>query len=170
LSRLARGRGRVRVGERRWAGLVRGEGESAGGRAEGVVEEGHVDGGGAATLGDRLSLWNRIASVLPLLALVAGLVLIHTAQSDRRASELAEVDAALLTDDLPPAAYADPGLVQFPKSSGPELAPPPDPVPRAARTSSSVSAPDRPTNPATGPSGRPQRCRTSSRCARNPGW
>jgi hypothetical protein len=72
--------------------------------------------GGAATLGERLSLWNRIGSVLPLLALVAGLVLIHTSQSDRRASEIAEVDAALLTDDLPPAAYADPGFVQFLKS------------------------------------------------------
>ena len=75
-----------------------------------------VGRGGAATLGDGLSLWNRIASVLPLVALVAGLVLIHTSQSERRASELAEVDAALLTDDLPPAAYADPGFVQFLKS------------------------------------------------------
>ena len=79
-----------------------------------------VGRGGAATLGDRVSVWARIGSVLPLLALVAGLVLIHMAQSDRRASELAEVDAALLTDDLPPAAYADPGFVQFLKSSGRE--------------------------------------------------
>jgi hypothetical protein len=77
-----------------------------------------VGRGGAATLGEGLSLWNRVASVLPLLALVAGLVLIHISQSDRRASELAEVDAALLTDDLPPAAYADPGFVQFLKSGG----------------------------------------------------
>ena len=30
----------------------------------------------------------------------------------------AEVDAALLTDDLPPAAYADPGFAQYLKSSG----------------------------------------------------
>ena len=33
---------------------------------------------------------------------------------------MAEVDAALLTDDLPPAAYADPGFVQFLKTSGHE--------------------------------------------------
>jgi hypothetical protein len=46
--------------------------------------------------------------------------LIHSAQTDRRASELAEVDAALLTDDLPPSAYADPGFVQFLKSGGAE--------------------------------------------------
>jgi hypothetical protein len=80
-----------------------------------------VGRGAAATLalgGDERSLWNRIASVLPLIVLAAGLVLIHTIQTDRRASELAEVDAALLTDDLPPAAYADPGFVQYLKSAG----------------------------------------------------
>jgi hypothetical protein len=71
--------------------------------------------GGAATLGKR-SIFNLVASVLPLLVLAAGLVLIHTSQSDRRASELAAVDTALLTDDLPPAAYADPGFVQYLKS------------------------------------------------------
>ena len=75
--------------------------------------------GGAAvmTFGDEgQSLWNRIASVLPLLALVAGLFLIHTVQNERRAHEVAEVDAALLTDDLHPAAYADPGIIQFLKA------------------------------------------------------
>ena len=80
-----------------------------------------VASGGAATLtfGDEgQSLWNRIASVLPLIALVAGLVLIHSVQNERRAHEVAEVDAALLTDDLPPAAYADPGFIQFLKAGG----------------------------------------------------
>jgi hypothetical protein len=80
-----------------------------------------VGRGAAATLalgGDERSLWNRVASVLPLIVLAAGLVLIHSIQTDRRASELAEVDAALLTDDLPPAAYADPGFAQYLKSSG----------------------------------------------------
>jgi hypothetical protein len=80
-----------------------------------------VGRGAAATLalgGDERSLFRLIASVLPLIALAAGLVLIHSIQTDRRATELAEVDAALLTDDLPPAAYADPGFVQYLKSSG----------------------------------------------------
>lgn len=76
--------------------------------------------GGAAALtfgdGDQ-SLWNRIASVLPLIVLAAGLILIHAIENDRRASEVAEVDAALLTDDLPPSAYADPGFVQFLKAA-----------------------------------------------------
>jgi hypothetical protein len=77
--------------------------------------------GGAATLtfGDEgQSLWNRIASILPLVALVAGLFVIQVAQDERRAHEVAEVDAALLTDDLPPAAYADPGFIQFLKTGG----------------------------------------------------
>ena len=75
--------------------------------------------GGAATLaGDEsMSLWHRIASVLPILALAAGLVLIHGIQNEERANEVAEVDAALLTDDLPPSAYADPGFIQFLKQS-----------------------------------------------------
>src|SRR3569832_1288953 len=78
--------------------------------------------GGAATLSgdDDFSLWNLIASALPLIALVAGLVFIHVAQNERRANEVAEVDAALLTDDLPPSAYADPGFIQFLKQNGGE--------------------------------------------------
>ena len=77
--------------------------------------------GGVAVLGagdEGLSWWSRIASALPLIVLAAGLVVIHVAQNDRRARELAEVDAALLTDDLPPAAYADPGFIQFLKAGG----------------------------------------------------
>jgi hypothetical protein len=78
-----------------------------------------VGRGGSATLAMGERGWlHRIGSVLPLLVLAAGLVLIHVSQGDRRASELAEFDAALLTDDLPPAAYADPGFVQYLKSSG----------------------------------------------------
>jgi hypothetical protein len=78
-----------------------------------------VGRGASATLALGEGSWlYRIGSVLPLIVLAAGLVLIHVSQSDGRASELAEVDAALLTDDLPPAAYADPGFVQYLKSSG----------------------------------------------------
>ena len=76
-------------------------------------------GASTLTFGDEgLSLWNRIASVLPLVALVAGLFVIQVAQDERRTHEVAEVDAALLTDDLPPAAYADPGFIQFLKTGG----------------------------------------------------
>jgi hypothetical protein len=73
---------------------------------------------GAGRLVDEgLSLWGRLASALPGVVLVAGLVTIHVVQNELRAFEVAEVDAALLTDDLPPAAYADAGFVRFLKST-----------------------------------------------------
>jgi hypothetical protein len=75
--------------------------------------------GGAATLtfGDEnLSLWDRIAAAIPLIALLAGLIAINVVQNENRAAEIAEVDAALLTDDLPPSAYTDPGFLQFLKA------------------------------------------------------
>ena len=64
-----------------------------------------------------LSGWSRIALVFPLIALVVGLLTINAVQVDNRAQEVAEVDAALLIDELPPAAFADPGFVQFLKST-----------------------------------------------------
>jgi hypothetical protein len=72
--------------------------------------------GGSASMsfGDEgMNLWNRLASFLPLIALVVGLIAISVVQNDLRANELAEVDSALLVDDLPPAAYADAGFAQF---------------------------------------------------------
>jgi hypothetical protein len=79
--------------------------------AAAVVASGNA---GSMTLGDESpSFWRRMASVLPLIALVGGLLAINMVQKEDRANELAEVDTALLTDDLPPSAYADPGFVQF---------------------------------------------------------
>lgn len=75
-------------------------------------------GGSTLAFGnDHLSGWGRLAAALPMLALVIGLIAITVIQNDKRANEIAEIDAALLTDDLPPAAYADPGFLQFLKIS-----------------------------------------------------
>jgi hypothetical protein len=72
------------------------------------------NGVGLLHFGDEgLNVWSRLASLLPLIALVAGLAFIQHITDDDRANELAEVDSALLTDDLPPSAYADPGFLQF---------------------------------------------------------
>jgi hypothetical protein len=38
------------------------------------------------------------------------------AQNEHRSIELASIDAELLTDDLPPDAYTDPGFLVFLKS------------------------------------------------------
>jgi hypothetical protein len=77
------------------------------------------NGGGTATLnyGDEdVGLWRRVVSIVPLLALAAGLIAIQILNNDNRAKELAEIDAAILTDDLPTAAYTDPGFTQFLKA------------------------------------------------------
>ena len=78
-------------------------------------------GGGSAALGRGGSegggWWSALVSAVPLLALAVGLVMINIAQDESSVHDVAEVDAALLTDDLPPAAYADPGFVQFLKTS-----------------------------------------------------
>lgn len=61
-------------------------------------------------------LWSRLASFLPLIALIVGLMVIQSIQSENSAMEIAEVDSALLIDDLPPNAYTDPGFLQFLKT------------------------------------------------------
>jgi hypothetical protein len=78
-----------------------------------------LSNGMAATLslgGPESDLWRRAASFVPLLALVLGLLAIQFLGNDERARDLADIDSALLTDDLPPAAYTDPGFAQFLKS------------------------------------------------------
>ena len=62
---------------------------------------------------DKLRFWGWMGSLLPLIALFLGLFVIHSFQNDWRADELATVDAALLTDELPPTAYTDPGFLRF---------------------------------------------------------
>jgi hypothetical protein len=57
-----------------------------------------------------------VASVLPLLALVVGLILIQRWQTTAQISVAAEVDAALLADDVPPTAYRDAGFIEFLKT------------------------------------------------------
>lgn len=79
--------------------------------------------GGVATItfgNEHISWWNRIAAVIPLLALALGLVAITAIQNDNRTNELAEIDSALLTDDLPPAAYTDAGFAHFLKLNSAE--------------------------------------------------
>lgn len=62
----------------------------------------------------------KLASGLPLLVLIAGLVLIEHWNTQQQVHAAAEIDAMLLADDLPPAAYADPGFGEFLRSAKPE--------------------------------------------------
>ena len=86
-------------------------------RARGDAEEVGVTASGAAIAGFSQSRWwLRFASVLPLIALVGGLVLIQNWQSRTQISVAAEIDEALLGDDLPINAYRDPGFAEFLKA------------------------------------------------------
>ena len=77
--------------------------------------------GGPASEG--LGLWSILGSALPLVALLAGLITVQWLDSEQTVSDLAEIDTALLVDDLPPAAYSDPGFMQFLRQSGSESRP-----------------------------------------------
>ncbi len=70
-----------------------------------------VSGGGPAD-----SWWWRLSSLAPLALLIAGLVWVHEFHRSEEIVAVAEVDAALLTDAIPPSAYADPGFAEFLKS------------------------------------------------------
>lgn len=66
----------------------------------------------------------RLASALPALALVVGLWGIHIWYQSEKVQAASDVDMALLTDDLPPAAYADPGFEEYLQTEPPVSAEP----------------------------------------------
>ena len=90
-------------------------------RASGAADSARpvgVSSSGSAVLGfARSRWWLPLASALPLVALLGGLVLIQEGQTRSQISTAAEVDAALLGDDLPITAYRDPGFAEFLKGN-----------------------------------------------------
>ena len=62
------------------------------------------------------SRWDSVGWMAPLVVLVFGLIAIAQWQDDSRINDIAEVDAALLSDDVPPDAYADSGFMAFLKN------------------------------------------------------
>lgn len=77
------------------------------------LAQANSDGSLTASADEGLNVRNILASVLPLLVLVIGLMAIQWVQQDSITSEIAAIDAALLTDELPPDAYTDAGFAQF---------------------------------------------------------
>ena len=61
-------------------------------------------------------VWDTVGWLAPLVVLVFGLIGIAQWQDDSRINDIAEVDAALLSDDVPPDAYADSGFLAFLKN------------------------------------------------------
>jgi hypothetical protein len=72
-----------------------------------------VQGDTGVLSGESLGWWGRFATLIPAVLLALGLLVIAGAHDQTRVLESARVDLALLTDDLPPSAYSDPGFIRF---------------------------------------------------------
>ncbi len=78
-----------------------------------------IGAGGTAALlqsgppGEDSSLWSRLGWLLPALVLLLGLIGIGEWRDLESMASMAELDAELLGDDLPPSAYADAGFSEF---------------------------------------------------------
>ena len=81
----------------------------------GAAQAGAAGGGRGLAQGGS-GWWFRFAAAAPVVVLVAGLMLIQRWQDHAQVSVAAEVDAALLSDDLPPKAYSDAGFAEFLKT------------------------------------------------------
>ncbi|WP_353235056.1 DUF3619 family protein [Diaphorobacter ruginosibacter] len=82
-----------------------------------ILHGGHTAAMGGGWGSEGGNWWRALVSAVPVAALLVGLIMIGVNQNEAGANEIAEVDAALLTDDLPPEAYTDPGFQQFLKTS-----------------------------------------------------
>jgi hypothetical protein len=63
------------------------------------------------------SPWSRLSWLAPFIVLAMGLLAIAEWQQDARINDIAAVDIALLSDDVPPDAYMDSGFLAFLKLS-----------------------------------------------------
>ncbi|HSB24918.1 MAG TPA: DUF3619 family protein [Burkholderiaceae bacterium] len=72
--------------------------------------------GGTFVISGPPSWWLRLASLAPLALLVVGLLFIQSSYVDQQVRAAAEIDAAILTDELPPQAYSDPGFAEYLRS------------------------------------------------------
>ena len=86
-------------------------------KPEKVLVQNHAFAGSSGTWSSGSNpIWDAIGWVAPLVVLLFGLIGIAQWQEDSRINDIAEVDAALLTDDVPPDAYADSGFMHFLKN------------------------------------------------------
>jgi hypothetical protein len=69
-----------------------------------------VTAGQGSFLSDSWSWLGRMGLALPLIVLAVGLTGIYQAEQQRRISDIAEIDALVLSDELPLSAYLDHGF------------------------------------------------------------
>lgn len=69
-----------------------------------------VAGGGISGFFSQFAWLGRVGMVVPALALIIGMVGIYQYEQQERIADLAEIDAAVLSDELPLNAYLDHGF------------------------------------------------------------
>lgn len=87
--------------------------------ARATSAEGIGGGGGVGVLVRLGPWWPRLGALLPVMVLALGSLLLVDQREREDVAVAAEIDSALLADDLPPQAYADPGFVAFLKLQQP---------------------------------------------------
>lgn len=60
----------------------------------------------------------RIGMIMPAIALIGGLAGIYQFEQQRHIADTADIDVAILADELPPAAYLDHGFTAYLSSRG----------------------------------------------------
>lgn len=61
-------------------------------------------------INDRLSWFARMGMVIPIVVAAAGIFVIYQSETQQRISDVAEIDAMVLADELPLNAYLDKGF------------------------------------------------------------
>lgn len=107
-----------RLQQARQAALAR---HHAVGQAERIWAPSLQTAGGPPVEDEPVNWLRRLGLVAPLLALIIGFVGIYEYQESRRISELADMDFAVLLDDVPLETYADEGFGALLKAPNEDL-------------------------------------------------
>ncbi|MEB0140046.1 MULTISPECIES: DUF3619 family protein [unclassified Undibacterium] len=79
---------------------------------------GVLAGGANLSFSGPASWLGRLGLIIPLLVLIVGLMGIYENEKQQGISELADIDVAVLADELPPAAYIDTGFSAYLNKTG----------------------------------------------------
>lgn len=85
----------------------------------GALSTAHAGSGVRSGSGQPSLSWRLLVTLLPLAAIIAGFITIADIGDALEADETAEIDEAVLTDEVPIAAYADHGFGVFLKNNRP---------------------------------------------------
>lgn len=83
-----------------------------------AVPQAALAGHGAAGLHAAFSWLRRFGLVIPAVVLIGGLAGIYEFEQQQRIADTADIDTAILTDELPPSAYLDHGFNAYLSNRG----------------------------------------------------